>query len=373
MTMPRALIAAGGTGGHVFPGLAVARELQHAGWQVDWVGTDRGLEARVVPEAGIGLHLLKFSGLRGKGLTAWLTLPLRLIRAARDAGDILQRTHPQVVVSFGGYVTFPIGLMARWRHIPLCIHEQNAVMGTANRWLAKFAQKVLLTFPGTQRVPSLASVVGNPVRQSIESMPSPEERLGGRDHELRILVIGGSLGASALNNALPSLFHQAKGRGVLLSVRHQTGPNDLDQVTKKYAELGLSAECLAFIDDMRAAYEWSDLIICRAGASTVTEVAAAGLAAVFVPLPSAIDDHQTANARHLADQQAAWLVPQSALASDALVNLLMDLRREEIQQVAKRARALSIPNAAQAVASEAVMLSGGVLMKTEAITSEHQP
>ncbi len=370
MTMPRALIAAGGTGGHVFPGLAVARELQRAGWQVDWVGTDRGLEARVVPEAGIGLHLLKFSGLRGKGLMAWITLPLRLMRAARDARAILQRIHPQVVVSFGGYVTFPVGLMARWCNIPLCIHEQNAVMGTANRWLAKFAQQVLLTFPGTRMAPGRARVVGNPVRQAIESMPSPQERLDGRNHELRILVIGGSLGASALNQALPALFHQAKARGLTFSIRHQTGANDLDRVRTQYLELGLSAECSAFIDDMRSAYEWSDLIICRAGASTVTEVAAAGLAAVFIPLPSAIDDHQTANARHLADQQAAWLIPQSALAGDALVNLLSGLRREELQQVAKRAKALSIPNAAQAVASQALTLSGSALTQADAITTE---
>lgn len=349
MSTPRVLIAAGGTGGHVFPALAVAQALKQMGWHAEWVGSDRGLEARVIPPTGIGLHILRFAGLRGKGAAAWLSLPLRLWSALRNAAEILDRAKPQVVVAFGGYVTFPVGLMARLRRVPLCVHEQNAVMGTANRWLAKIAHAVMTSFPATKFSPSQAVLVGNPVRESILALPHPAQRYASRTGPLRILVIGGSLGASALNHHLPGAFAQAISSGRNLQIRHQTGLKELADVQARYASLGLAAECTAFIDDMDAAYADADLVVCRAGASTVTEVAAAGLAAIFIPLPSAIDDHQSANARYLSQSDAAWLVPQAATFGAEIAQLIASIDRQALQVRACRARELSIPNAVQQV------------------------
>lgn len=347
--MPRVLIAAGGTGGHVFPALAVAQALKQMGWHAEWVGSDRGLEARVIPPTGIGLHILRFAGLRGKGAAAWFSLPLRLWAGLRNAAEILDRARPQVVVAFGGYVTFPIGLMARVRHIPLCVHEQNAVMGTANRWLAKIARAVMTSFPVTKFSPPQAVVVGNPVRDSIATLPDPDQRYANRTGPLRILVIGGSLGASALNHDLPGAFAQARASGRELQIRHQTGLKELADVQARYASLGLSADCTAFIDDMDAAYANADLVVCRAGASTVTEIAAAGLAAIFIPLPTAIDDHQSANARYLSQSDAAWLVPQRNHFGTEIAQLITGLDRDALRARACRARALSIPNAVEQV------------------------
>ncbi len=356
MMAPRVLIAAGGTGGHVFPALAVAKALQFKGWHAEWVGSDRGLEQRVVPAAGIGLHLLKFSGVRGKGITAWLLLPFRLMKALADAGQVVSRAQPEVVMAFGGYVTFPIGLIAKWRRIPLCIHEQNAVMGTANRWLARIANRVLLSFPKTRFAPAHAVVTGNPVRQSILALTACEARYANRQGPLRILVVGGSLGARVLNQQLPAAFAQAARQGASLEIRHQTGAADLDTVKQAYQSEKIQAACHAFIDDMDKAYEWADLLICRAGASTVTEVAAAGVAALFVPLPSAIDDHQTANARYLADQQAAWLKPQSALRTESVAEFLSGISREILAQRAANARELAMVNATELVSQHAQAL-----------------
>lgn len=356
MIAPRVLIAAGGTGGHVFPALAVAKALQGKGWHAEWVGSDRGLEQRVVPSQGIGLHLLKFSGLRGKGIGAWLSLPIRLARALSDAAEVVSRARPEVVMAFGGYVTFPVGLVARWRRIPLCIHEQNAVMGTANRWLARIASKVLVSFPGTRFAPSNALTTGNPVRESILSLASCQDRYAQRQGPLRILVIGGSLGARALNQTLPAAFAKAFREGCALEIRHQTGATDLESVKQAYQAEKISVQCTAFISDMDQAYEWADVLICRAGASTVTEVAAAGVAAVFVPLPGAIDDHQTANARYLADQQAAWLMPQSTLTPESLAQFICGLNRPSAAQRAAKAHALAMPSATQEVIQQAQSL-----------------
>jgi UDP-N-acetylglucosamine--N-acetylmuramyl-(pentapeptide) pyrophosphoryl-undecaprenol N-acetylglucosamine transferase len=360
MTASRVLIAAGGTGGHVFPALAVAQELKRLGWHAEWVGSDRGLEARVIPPTGIGLHILRFSGLRGKGAAAWLSLPLRLWAACRDAADILRRAKPDVVVAFGGYVTFPVGLMARLRQIPLCVHEQNAVMGTANRWLSKIARVVMVSFPNTRFAPPQAVLTGNPVRASISDLPPPEQRYPTRTGPLRVLVIGGSLGASALNHQLPQAFSDAQSAGGALTVRHQTGAKELAEVDARYQTLGVSAECTAFIDDMDAAYADADVLVCRAGASTVTEVAAAGIAAIFVPLPSAIDDHQTANARYLSDAQAAWLVPQTGTMPTQIGTLIAGLDRTALQARACRARQLSRPDAVQQAAGMVVTATQGV-------------
>lgn len=351
MSEPRVLIAAGGTGGHVFPALAVAHELRRQGWHAEWVGTDRGLESRVIPQSGIALHVLRFSGLRGKGLAAWLSLPLRLMRAFSDALSIVRRAQPGVVVAFGGYVTFPVGLAAKRLGLPLCVHEQNAVMGTANRWLARFAKPVMLSFPGTRYAPRHAVITGNPVREDISGLAGPESRYAARANSpLHLLVVGGSLGAQALNQALPNILGQAQSRGLKAEVWHQTGERDLAQVQASYQTAGLPAQCTAFIDDMAAAFAWADLVICRAGASTVCEVAAAGVAALFVPLPSAIDDHQTANARFLVDRQAAWLMPQASLGDPAIVQLLSDMSRAELLDRAVKARAAIAPDAVSQVA-----------------------
>lgn len=356
MIAPRVLIAAGGTGGHVFPALAVAKALQGKGWHAEWVGSDRGLEQRVVPAAGIGLHLLKFSGVRGKGPVAWLSLPIRLMKGLVDAAQVLRRSKPELVMAFGGYVTFPIGLVARWHRIPLCIHEQNAVMGTANRWLARIAKRVLVSFPKTRFAPASAVVSGNPVRQSILALAACEERYAKRQGPLRVLVLGGSLGARALNQKLPAAFAQAIAQGASLEIRHQSGATDLDMVKQAYQLQKIQSDCHAFIENMDEAYDWADLLICRAGASTVTEVAAAGVAALFVPLPSAIDDHQTANARYLSDQEAAWLMPQVAMNTDSLAQLLVGLDRPGLARRATKARSLAMPNATEIASQHAQQL-----------------
>jgi UDP-N-acetylglucosamine--N-acetylmuramyl-(pentapeptide) pyrophosphoryl-undecaprenol N-acetylglucosamine transferase len=357
MTRPRVLIAAGGTGGHVFPALAVAQELQRRGWHADWVGTDRGLESRVVPNAGIALHLLRFTGLRGKGLGAWLSLPMRLLRAAFEAKRILVRTRPHVVVAFGGYVTFPVGLMARGSSIPLCLHEQNAVMGTANRWLSKIAQVVMVSFPKTRHAPGRAALAGNPVRASISRLPPPALRYADHAGPLRLLVIGGSLGARAINQVLPEAMSTALTHGTAFSVRHQTGQHDLAEVVAAYKAKKIDAVCTAFIEDMTEAYAWADLVICRAGASTVSEISAVGLAAVFIPLPHAIDDHQRENARYLSDADAGWLLDQAALTASGLAALLQTMDRPMLIERAQRAHAKAMQLADHVAADLVVALT----------------
>jgi UDP-N-acetylglucosamine--N-acetylmuramyl-(pentapeptide) pyrophosphoryl-undecaprenol N-acetylglucosamine transferase len=347
----RVLIAAGGTGGHVFPALAVAQALHQQGWHAEWVGTDRGLESRVIPQAGFPLHILRFSGLRGKGLSAWLTLPTRLLRSLADALAIIRRARPQVVVAFGGYVTFPVGLAAKWRGIPLCVHEQNAVMGSANRWLAKIARLVMISFPGTTYAPTKAVLVGNPVRKEILSIADPATRYNDRQGPLRILVVGGSLGAQAINRLVPQAITESE---IIFEIRHQTGEKDLESVRAEYATRKIEAKCNAFLNDMQQAYSWADLVICRAGASTVTEVAAAGVAAIFIPLPNAIDDHQTANAAFLSNAGAAWLMPQATVNAQSLGSVLATLNREGLLQ--------------RAIAARTKAMAAAVLTATQLIT-----
>lgn len=351
MIAHRVLIAAGGTGGHVFPALAVAQELMRRGWHAEWVGSDRGLEARVIPRAGIGLHILHFGGVRGKGAGAWLSLPFRLLAAMREAAAIVRRSRPEVVVAFGGYVTFPVGVMAWLRRIPLCVHEQNAVMGTANRWLARLASRVMVSFPTTRFAPRAAVLIGNPVRETIHALPEPAQRYGQRSGALRVLVIGGSLGAAAFNRMLPAVFAHTVSQGQPLKIRHQTGPQQLHDVVADYRRLNLAAECSPFIDDIEEAYAWADLVVCRAGASTVTEVAAAGVASLFVPLPTAIDDHQSANAAYLVDQQAAWAIAQQELSTTATGMWIAGLTRAQLMACAQKARHLSMHSAVDQAAS----------------------
>ncbi len=341
----RLVIAAGGTGGHVFPALAVAQALARQGVAVEWVGSNRGLEARVVrDQAGFPLTELTVQGLRGRGLAGLLGLPIGLMHSLIDCWRVLARVRPGLVLVFGGYVSFPVGLAARLQGRPLWVHEQNAVMGTANRWLARLAQRVFTSFPATQHAPASAVCVGNPVREALTVLPPAPARARGEDQPLRLLVLGGSLGAHALNQALPSVvagLQPVWPQG--LEVWHQTGASEEAAVRQAYAAQSVvlkNPRVEAFIDDMAAAYQWADLVVCRAGASTVAELAAVGLPAVFVPLPHAIDDHQTANAQALVQAGAALLVAQTDRLADDLSVSLSSLTAEGLRSMARATQAL---------------------------------
>lgn len=340
----RVVIAAGGTGGHIFPALAVAQSLALRGIESHWVGSNRGLEARVVrDQAGLPLTELSLAGLRGRGLAGALALPMGLLRSLIQSWKLVSQVRPVMVLVFGGYVSFPVGIVARLQGYPLIVHEQNAVMGTANRWLARLAQRVLTSFVQTRYAPHDAIAVGNPVRTGLAAQ-SPSERGFGQGRPLRVLVIGGSLGARALNQAMPKVWpHLVTAWPEGLSVWHQTGVADEAGVREAYAqaEAGkLDSRVSAFIEDMAAAYAWADLVVCRAGASTVAELAALGLPAVFVPLPGAIDDHQTANARALVELGAAFLVPQSADLVQDLLAVLGQCTAQRLKTMAGAAQSL---------------------------------
>jgi UDP-N-acetylglucosamine--N-acetylmuramyl-(pentapeptide) pyrophosphoryl-undecaprenol N-acetylglucosamine transferase len=352
---PVAVVMAGGTGGHIFPGLAVAQALRAAGWSVFWMGAPGSMEAELVPQHGFAMLWVRFGGLRGKGLAAKLLLPLNLLRAFWQALRALRRVQADVVVSMGGYIAFPGGLMSVWAGARLVVHEQNAVAGLANKVLARLADRVYTAFPGA--LPG-GQWVGNPVRAPICALPAPELRYAGRSGPLRLLVIGGSLGAAALNTLVPQALALLPVEQRPL-VRHQSGSRHLAALQQAYASAGVQAECVAFIDDMAAAYAQADLLICRAGASTVTEVACAGVAAVFVPFPYAVDDHQTANARFLADRGAALLVQQRDIDAAALAGLLRGLDRQRLLALAQAARALARPDAVQQVVDGCTALLPG--------------
>ena len=309
------MIMAGGTGGHVFPALAVAQEMRERGWEVSWLGTRKGLESRVVPAHDIAIDWLAVEGMRGKGMLSKLTAAFKLIQACLQARRILRQREPNVVLGMGGFVAGPGGLMAKMLGIPVVIHEQNRVPGTTNRLLVKLAaHKVLEAFPGSFPASVQAICTGNPLRKAFIGLPEKAEWPPQAGRHLRILVLGGSLGAKALNDNVPEALSAVVG----LDVKHQTGPAMQAEVSEHYAKLGMQAEVEAFIEDMAAAYQWADLIICRAGAMTVSEVAACGLPAIFVPFPHAIDDHQTANARYLSEAGAALLLPQPELNAENL-------------------------------------------------------
>jgi len=356
------LIMAGGTGGHVFPALAVAEELVARGVAVSWLGTRRGLEARVVPAAGYPLETMRVSGLRGKGALRLLLAPFMLLVALLQALVILLRLRPRAVLGMGGFASGPGGVIAWLLRRPLLIHEQNSVAGMTNRWLAPLAHTVMEAFPGSLPAKYRPLHTGNPVRREITRLPDPVERLAKRQGALRVLVVGGSLGAHALNTAVPAAMTRLSS-GKTVSVRHQTGAADLEAVTQAYAAAGVDAQVSAFIDDMAAAYAWADLVICRAGALTVAELAVAGVAAILVPFPHATDDHQTGNARFLADAGAAILVPQQTLDPERLGLLLEDFaaRREVLLEMAGRARALALPQAARRVAELCLQAAGPAL------------
>lgn len=386
-----ALVMAGGTGGHVFPGLAVAAILGARGWQVHWLGNPEGMEAGLVQRAGLPFQPVRFGALRGKGWLALLRLPLNLVRGVTQALASLRQVRPQVVLGMGGYVTVPGGAAARLMGIPLVLHEQNSIAGLANRGLARIASGVIQAFPrafersgggALGRLLSLGfgnalnarlALLGNPVRSGLAKLPGPTERAVKRQGPLTLLIVGGSLGARALNETVPAalaLVAQRLAPEFWPRVLHQSGRAHLEPLRAGYARAGVQAQVVDFIDDMTEAYAEADLVICRAGAATVAEVAVAGVAALLVPYPHAVDDHQTGNARWLTDAGAAWLQPQAQWTAEGLADQLVRLAqpafsdttssatdsrwtpagRAELAVMAERARAMAFPDAAERVA-----------------------
>ncbi len=351
MTQP-VMIMAGGTGGHVFPALAVAGLLR-AEREVVWLGTARGIEARLVPAAGYAAEWIEIEGLRGKGLARWLAAPVSLARAVGQARRVLRRRRPGVVLGCGGFASGPGGIAAWLGGAPLVIHEQNAVAGLTNRWLARFATRVAEGFPGSFPRRRHAVYVGNPVRAEIASLPPPRERYAGREGPLRLFVFGGSQGAAALNRLLPEavgLLPESR-RPVVL---HQSGSRDRDATEAAYRAAGIDADVRAFVDDMAAAYAGADLVVARAGASTVSELAAAGCASILVPFPAAVDDHQSRNAEWLGRVSAAQVVSEIGLTAAELANRLATLLsngRGKLLAMAEAARSLAVTDAAARVAA----------------------
>jgi UDP-N-acetylglucosamine--N-acetylmuramyl-(pentapeptide) pyrophosphoryl-undecaprenol N-acetylglucosamine transferase len=354
------LIMAGGTGGHIFPGLAVADELRAQGVPVAWLGAEGGMETRVVPAHDIELHTVKVGGLRGKGLKTRVLAPLMLVRALFDSLALLRTLRPRCVLSMGGYVAGPAGVAARLADIPLVVHEQNAVAGFTNRKLAGFAKRVLTGFPNV--LPG-AEWVGNPVRAAIAALPAPAVRFHHRQGAPRLLVLGGSLGARTLNTSVPKALALLAAHDVRPDVVHQTGERGLQEAVDAYTAAGVAANVVPFIEDMAGAYEWTDVVLCRAGALTVAELCAAGLEAVLVPFPHAVDDHQTANARAMVDVGGARIITDASL-NDAesprvLAQLLVDLfaDREQILSAANASRSLAKPDAASTIARHCMEVS----------------
>lgn len=340
------LIMAGGTGGHIMPGLAVADELARRGWRVVWLGNPDGMEGRLVPARGYALAELRFGALRGKGLLRKLLLPFSLLSGFRQAWRRLGEIRPDVVLGLGGYISFPGGMMAVLRGIPLVLHEQNSIAGLANRVLARVADRVLSGFPDTL---GKARCVGNPVRPVIAAARPPAQRYHGRSGRLHLLVVGGSLGAQALNEAVPQALALLPEHERPLVV-HQSGEKHIEALRTAYAAAGVQANTVAFIEDMAGAYAWADLVLCRAGALTVAELACAGVASILVPFPHAVDDHQTTNARFLARAGAAILLPQDELTPERL-SLLRNLTRSQLLEMAEKAHALALPDATAEVAN----------------------
>ncbi|MDD5383303.1 MAG: UDP-N-acetylglucosamine--N-acetylmuramyl-(pentapeptide) pyrophosphoryl-undecaprenol N-acetylglucosamine transferase [Gallionella sp.] len=378
------LIMAGGTGGHIMPGLAVADILRSQGWKVIWLGAPGSMEAELVPKHGYGMAWVRFSGVRGKGLLRKLLLPFNLLTALGQSAAAIFRHRPDVVLGMGGYITFPGGLMAVLLRRPLVIHEQNSIAGLSNRVLAHLAKRVLSGFPDV--LPN-AIWCGNPVRSSIAGLPDPQARYAARSGKLNVLVVGGSLGAKALNEAMPQVL-ALLSEGLRPNVVHQTGKQHFAAVQQLYRQAGVQADGMTrcaqaagagmpsphllpqtagcasnvsevdihpFLEDMAGSYANADVVICRAGALTIAELAAAGVASILVPFPFAVDDHQTHNARFLSERGAAWLLPQSELSAEKLAQLLRELvdggrGREKLLAMAQQARNVAKADAAQRVA-----------------------
>ncbi|MGE4240935.1 undecaprenyldiphospho-muramoylpentapeptide beta-N-acetylglucosaminyltransferase [Ramlibacter sp.] len=346
MTERVALVMAGGTGGHIFPGLAVAEALRERGWRVHWLGGGpQTMEAQLVPPRGFAYEALDFSGVRGKGLVTLALLPLRLLRAFWQSVQVIRRVQPQVVIGLGGYITFPAGMMSVLLGKPLVLHEQNSVAGMANRILAGVADRVFTAFPGVFKK---GRWVGNPLRAEFLRQSAPEQRYDGRTGRLKMLVVGGSLGAKALNEIVPQALALMP-----LSLRpfvlHQSGAKQIDELRANYAKAGVQAELTPFINDTADAFCEADLVICRAGASTVTELAAVGAPAIYVPFPFAVDDHQTANAKFIVDAGGGWLAPQRDLTPQKLADLLSDMDRTVLLQRAAAAKKMQKTDATEQI------------------------
>jgi UDP-N-acetylglucosamine--N-acetylmuramyl-(pentapeptide) pyrophosphoryl-undecaprenol N-acetylglucosamine transferase len=352
------LIMAAGTGGHVFPALALARLLREQSLEVIWLGTERGLESRVIPAEGIPIERLSIGGLRGKGALAWLAAPFRLGRALLQALAVMRRYQPSVVVGLGGFVTGPGGVAAWLTRRPLVIHEQNAIAGFTNRCLAHLARQVLEAFPNSFGRDVHSKVIGNPVRRDISAVPPPSVRFAGRTGPVRILVIGGSQGAARLNAVVPFALKRLSS-WLAFDVRHQAGERWIDAGRASYAEAGVRADVRPFIEDMSEAYAWADLVICRSGALTVSELAAVGVASVLVPFPNAVDDHQAYNAQYLVREGAAVLISDRELTAERLAVELQRLcgGRGKLLAMAERARLLAKPRAADELAASCLELA----------------
>lgn len=345
MSKKCALVMAGGTGGHIFPGLAVAEALREKGWRVHWLGAPDSMESQLVSKNGFTFEAVSFGGVRGKGLLTLAFLPVRLLRAFWESLQVVRRVKPDVVLGFGGYISFPGGMMGSLCGKPLVLHEQNSVAGLANKVLAELADRVFTAFPGVFKK---GQWVGNPLRMSFIEQAVPADRFAVRSGPLRVFVVGGSLGAKALNDIVPQALAliPADLRPV---VTHQSGAKQIDQLRSNYQAVGVQAELTPFIDDMATALAQADLVICRAGASTVTELAAVGAAAILVPFPFAVDDHQTTNAEFLAASGGGWLVPQADLTAQSLADRLRTLSREQLLSVAEKAHKHRKTNATREV------------------------
>ena len=350
--MKRMMILAGGTGGHVFPGLAVARYMREQGVVVDWMGTATGLEAIVVPRNDFKLHIIKIRGARGNGVLSWLMLPWRLFSAVIQSLYIVWQVRPQVVLAMGGFASGPGGLAAWMMRIPLLVHEQNAIPGLTNKVLSLLARRVMTGFPGVLADHPGTRHVGNPVRTEIAAMADPQVRLKDRHGALRILIIGGSQGARALNRIIPAAL-AGIDKTKRPEVWHQCGARWLDEAREAYHREDVSTyELSAFIEDMAQAYSWADLVICRAGAMTVAELAAGGVASLLVPYPYAVDDHQTANAEYLVEHDAAIVIQEAELTPERLGRTLQELdeNRDMVLRMALAARSQAVTDAIETVA-----------------------
>lgn len=353
-----ALIMAGGTGGHIFPGLAVAHALREKGWQVHWLGgtgtaQQPSMESQLVPPQGFAFEAIDFGGVRGKGLLTVALLPMRLLKAFWQSIRVLRRVKPDVVLGLGGYITFPGGMMSVLLGKPLVLHEQNSVAGMANKVLAGVADRVFTAFPN---VIKNAPWVGNPLRAAFLNQPVPAERFAGRTGPLKVLVVGGSLGAKALNEVVPQALALIP-EAIRPEVTHQSGAKQIEALRANYAAAGVKAQLTPFINDTAQAFADADLVICRAGASTVTEIAAVGAAALFVPFPFAVDDHQTSNARFLSDHDAAWLVPQGQLTPQYLADMLQNIERTTLMNRAQKAKMMQKLDATQLIVTACEGLS----------------
>ena len=342
------LVMAGGTGGHVFPGLAVADKLKQQGWHIYWLGTADRMEAQLVPEHGYSIDFIDIAGVRGNGLKRMLLAPFKIIKSIMQARRVLKQRDIKLVLGMGGFASGPGGVAAWSMGIPVILHEQNAAMGLTNRILSHFANKVLLGFSGVVKTDK-AVLVGNPVREKLINLP--EKKISNEDNPLKVLVVGGSLGAKALNELLPNVVKQFTAAQI--TIIHQTGKMHYQRVKQDYHENHIEADVRAFISDMDEVYHWADLIICRAGALTVAEIAVVGLPAIFVPLPHAVDDHQTKNAQHLVDLNAAVLIPQNQLNDDLLRDYLRKFseNRELLKVMSSNSRKAAITDATDRVAT----------------------